>query len=89
MILAGLLPYAIVAILMTKRARVQVPLCENHKGHWFLRNLFIWGGLLAVGAIVGGVGGAGLARRMGRTVVRRIILGIGFGMAFALLVKAL
>lgn len=51
LILAGLLPYVIVAILMTKRARVQVPLCENHKGHWFHRNLFIWGGLLAVGAI--------------------------------------
>jgi len=45
--------------------------------------------VMAAGAIIGGVGGAGLARRMGRTTVRRIIIAIGFGMAFALLVKAL
>jgi uncharacterized membrane protein YfcA len=45
--------------------------------------------VMAVGAIVGGVGGAGLARRMGRTVVRRLIIAVGFGMALALLVKAL
>lgn len=53
--------------------------------------LVLWqdAAVMAVGAIVGGIGGAGLARRMGRAVVRRIILGIGFGMAFALLVKAL
>jgi hypothetical protein len=53
--------------------------------------LVIWqdAAVMAVGAIAGGVGGAGLARRMGRVAVRRVILGIGFGMAFALLVKVL
>jgi uncharacterized membrane protein YfcA len=45
--------------------------------------------VMAVGAIAGGVGGAGLARRMGQTVVRRLIIVIGLGMALALLVKAL
>jgi len=53
LILAGLLPYVIVAILMTKRARVQVPLCEKHAWHWFNRNLFIWLGLVALLAIFG------------------------------------
>ena len=43
---------------------------------------------MAAGAVLGGVGGAGLARRMGRVVVRRIIIAIGFGMAAALLVRA-
>jgi uncharacterized membrane protein YfcA len=59
--------------------------------YFVVSGLVIWqdAGLMAVGAIAGGVGGAGLARRMGRTVVRRLIIGIGFGMAFALLVKAL
>jgi uncharacterized membrane protein YfcA len=43
--------------------------------------------IMAVGAIAGGVGGAGLARRMGRTAVRRVVIGIGFAMAFSLFAK--
>ncbi len=43
--------------------------------------------IMAVGAIAGGYGGAGLARRLGRTVVRRVVIGIGFAMALALFVK--
>lgn len=43
--------------------------------------------VMAVGAIAGGYGGAGLARRMGRTAVRRVVIGIGFAMAVSLFVK--
>jgi uncharacterized membrane protein YfcA len=43
--------------------------------------------LMAVGAILGGYGGAGLARRLGRTMVRRIVVAIGFGMALSLFIK--
>jgi len=35
----------------------------------------------------GGYGGAGTARKMGRTAVRRIVIAIGFGMAVSLFVK--
>ena len=56
---------------------------------------FIWAGMvnwpftgvMAVGAIAGGVGGAGLARRIGRTAVRRIVILIGFGMAISMFLK--
>jgi len=56
---------------------------------------FIWSGLvswphaivMAVGAIIGGVGGAGLARRMGRQMVRRLVIGIGFAMAISLMFR--
>jgi len=41
---------------------------------------------MAVAAIAGGYGGAGAARRMGRTAVRRIVIGIGFGMALSLFI---
>ena len=41
--------------------------------------------IMAVGAIVGGYGGAGIARQLGRTTVRRIVIAIGFGMAVSLL----
>jgi uncharacterized protein len=43
--------------------------------------------IMAVGAIAGGVGGAGLARRMGRTAMRRVVIGIGFAMSLSLFLK--
>ncbi len=43
--------------------------------------------IMAVGAILGGIGGAGTARNIGRTAVRRIVIAIGFGMAVSLFVK--
>ncbi len=43
--------------------------------------------LMAVGAIAGGYGGAGAARRMGREFVRRVVVFIGFAMAAMLFVK--
>jgi uncharacterized membrane protein YfcA len=43
--------------------------------------------LMAVGAIAGGVGGAGLARRVGRTAVRRVVIAVGFGMALVMFVQ--
>ena len=42
---------------------------------------------MAVGAIIGGVGGAGLARRMGRQMVRRLVIGIGLAMAISLMFR--
>ena len=43
--------------------------------------------LMAVAAILGGYLGAGTARKMGRTTVRRIVIAIGLGMAISLFVK--
>jgi uncharacterized membrane protein YfcA len=40
-----------------------------------------------VAAVVGGYGGAGVARRIGQTAVRRIVIAIGFGMAVSLFIK--
>jgi uncharacterized membrane protein YfcA len=43
--------------------------------------------LMAVASILGGYGGAGVARKLGRTAVRRIVIAIGFGMALSLFIK--
>jgi uncharacterized membrane protein YfcA len=43
--------------------------------------------LMALGAIVGGYGGAGAARKLGRGAVRRIVIGIGLGMAVSLFLR--
>jgi hypothetical protein len=51
LILAGLLPYVIVAVILTKRATVQAPLCEPHQGHWLNRLLLIWGSFFLFGLV--------------------------------------
>jgi hypothetical protein len=43
--------------------------------------------IMAIGAIAGGIGGAGLARKLGRTAVRGIVIAIGLGMALWLFLK--
>jgi hypothetical protein len=43
--------------------------------------------VMAIGAIVGGYGGAGVARKLGGKTVRKIVIGIGFAMALSLFIK--
>jgi hypothetical protein len=43
--------------------------------------------IMALGAIAGGIGGAGVARKLGRAAVRRIVICIGFAMAISLFIK--
>jgi hypothetical protein len=44
----GLLPFIIVAVIMTKRMTVRVPLCEAHKNHWLGRFLILSGSFLTL-----------------------------------------
>ena len=52
-------------------------------------DLILWPDALvmAVGAIAGGAAGAGTARRVGRLVVRRIVIGVGFAMALSMFLR--
>lgn len=43
--------------------------------------------VMACGATIGGVAAAGLARRMGRTAVRRAVIVVGFAMTLALFLR--
>jgi uncharacterized protein len=43
--------------------------------------------VMGAGAILGGVGGADVARRLGRRMVRRIVIVIGFGMAASMALR--
>jgi hypothetical protein len=54
LILAGLLPYILVSVILTKRMRVQAPLCEQHRNYWVWRAWFAYGGLAAF-AVAGGL----------------------------------
>jgi uncharacterized protein len=51
--------------------------------------LVIWSDALVMGAgaVLGGVGGATIARRIGRDAVRRIVIVIGFAMALSLMLR--
>ncbi|MFL5331344.1 MAG: hypothetical protein ACJ8C4_20850 [Gemmataceae bacterium] len=50
LIFVGFLPFLIVAMILTKRARLAVPMCDKHKGHWRWRALVTW---LSFAAIFG------------------------------------
>ena len=45
------------------------------------------GSYLAAGAMTGGIAGAHIARRIGRTAVRRIVIVVGFAMALSLMFR--
>jgi hypothetical protein len=64
LILGGLLPFAIVALVLTKRMRVEVPLCPDHQRHWMWRNLLVIAGL--IGLILLGIGAAVLIMELER-----------------------
>lgn len=60
LIVAGLLPWLIVMLLMTKRMTVYAPVCDEHKNHWLVRGLIsngaaILGTLALIGLICGGI----------------------------------
>jgi uncharacterized membrane protein YfcA len=42
---------------------------------------------MAIGAIFGGIWGAGVARRIGPKAVRRVVIIVGFTMAISLLFR--
>jgi hypothetical protein len=51
----GVLPFIIVALVLTKRMTVCVPLCHAHRNHWLLRSLILIGsffGLFAAGFVL-------------------------------------
>jgi len=43
--------------------------------------------VMAIGAIAGGIAGAGLARRLGRKAVRYIVIAVGFAMALSMMFR--
>jgi len=43
--------------------------------------------VMAIGAIAGGVGGAGIAKRLGRVTVRRVVVAVGLVMAVKLMLR--
>jgi hypothetical protein len=47
----GLLPFAIVALIMTKRRTIETPLCDEHKNYWFTRQLLVLGSFAGVFAV--------------------------------------
>ncbi|HTU18865.1 MAG TPA: hypothetical protein VMG10_12470 [Gemmataceae bacterium] len=51
LVVCNILIFAIVAMIMTKRRTVDVPLCEQHKNHWLRRQLLVLGSFLGVLAI--------------------------------------
>src|SRR5262245_36268616 len=62
LLLLGLLPFIIAALLTQQRLRLKAPLCANHLNHWQARSLAIWLSLL--GFVVVGIGGSFILLQM-------------------------
>src|SRR5262249_42992882 len=48
LVLVAIPVYVIVALILTKRMAVEVPLCDRHRGHWWKRQLIMYLPLLAI-----------------------------------------
>lgn len=72
----------IIALALTKYARVQAPFCDRHKGHWFKRALTLWGSLFLF--VVIGVGSLILAGSLPHPTdeTALVVAGIGCGVLF-------
>jgi hypothetical protein len=53
LILVHLLIFGIVALIATRRARIQAPFCEEHKRHWLFRQILL--GVSLIGIVLYGV----------------------------------
>jgi hypothetical protein len=53
--LVHLLVLVVVALILTKRARLQAPLCEQHRWHWLVRQVFVGLSLLGLAVYVAGL----------------------------------
>src|SRR5437660_11736174 len=51
----GLVLFLVLSLTLSKRMRVQVPLCERHRHHWAMRNGLTLGGLVLLLAFAGGL----------------------------------
>ncbi len=55
LLLLGLLPFLIVALVLQKQATLRAPFCAHHQNHWSWRTLTIWlsfAGLVGVGVLL-------------------------------------
>ena len=57
--------------------------------YFIIAGMVIWADalMMALGAVVGGTGGAAAARYIGRTAVRRIVIVVGFCMALSMVLR--
>jgi uncharacterized membrane protein YfcA len=91
MMLAGLSIIGLTDIHQMNGLKNLLALCINGVAAMY----FVWKGMvywpdvivMAAGAIAGGIGGAGLARRLGRVTIRRVVIAVGWVMAVKLFLK--
>jgi hypothetical protein len=93
LILAGLLPFAVVALALTQRRTLQAPLCAAHRGHWLWRQLIVIGSFFAL--LIGGAIAVAVLieedgqRRAGDSVAGLLCLGVVGGLVAWIVLAAI
>ena len=84
-ILLGLLPLLVAALITRKTMRVVAPMCERHAGHWRVRKLYVWFGLLFWVAC--GIALVAFSDRVPKDTMAYLVIA-GFGGVFVWLISA-
>lgn len=91
-IVAGLVIYAVLALVLTKRMAVDMPICDRHRGYWWKRSVLMFLPLLLIAVI--GIAVFALADQTGYRDAQGFVCGgtIGVGLVwliFAAVIQSL
>jgi hypothetical protein len=91
LILFGLLPYLIIALIMRKSMTVDLPLVREKHGHWLWRTVFLLIGVsMCVSLLVGGgIMSSGAGRGSSQESVAGVLFALGIVGFLAVLIAAL
>lgn len=91
LVLVGLLPWLVVALILTRSITVHAPMCDRHRNYWTRRKLIAYGLILADLAVVAAGLALGTASKAGESM-RNVAIGLfavgGFGFLVVLAVGA-
>ncbi len=78
-LIGGVLLYVILAVVLTKRLTVPLPLCQRHRNYWRNRTIFVYGGFFGIVllAVLGIIAGVTLENGGLDGIVVFVILGVG------------
>src|ERR1043166_6207175 len=64
-LIAGLLPYVLIALILTKYMAVDIPMCRRHRHYWMFKFLTFFGSFMVMVALCVGFGALAVSQDWG------------------------